>query len=101
VLATYYTTFPTYTALSRAVSRFSTSFSDILTLSPFSSRGWPQPQLSRRIRPSHVCRFVHKAFVQGAHRVSDFSGSPTGRDEEFGLNEKVKEAVVGVVSTVC
>lgn len=87
-------------SLPREASRFCTSFSDILTLSPFCNPGWPQLQLSRRILPSHVCRFTHKAFVHGAHRVSDFSGFATGWNEGT-ANEKVKPVFVGVVSVVC
>jgi hypothetical protein len=43
---------------------------------------------------------VHKAFVQGAHRVLDFSAFAKGWDEGI-ANEKVKAEVVGMVSTVC
>ena len=90
----------TWISFSHKASRFSTSFSDILTLSPFYNWGWPQLQFSWQIRPSHVCRFMHKAFVHGAHCVLDFSGFATGWDKGI-ANEKVKAEVVGVVSTVC
>jgi hypothetical protein len=43
---------------------------------------------------------MHKAFVHGAHRVSDFSGCATGRDEGIAY-ENVKAVVVGAVSMVC
>jgi len=91
----------TLISLSREASRFVISFSDILTLSPFCNTGWPQLQFSRRILPPHVCRFMHKAFVHGAHRLglSDLSGFATGSAEGT-ANEKVKAVVVGV-STVC
>jgi len=42
---------------------------------------------------------MHKAFVHGAHCVSDFSGFATGRDEGI-ANEKLKAVVVSVVSRV-
>ena len=87
-------------SLPHEASCFCTSFSDILTFSPFCNPGWPQLQLLWWILPSHICCFMHKAFVHGTHRVSDFSGFATGWDEGT-ENEKVKPVFVGVVSMVC